>query len=62
MSKLQDLKKSVATVLATVHPDVAKYVTALEDKVQSNRNVWIGSAAGVAVILLLLLVHHLKHG
>lgn len=62
MSKLDDLKKEAADKLATVHADVAKYVTALEDKVQSNRNVWHGAAAAAAVIVILLIVHHLKHG
>lgn len=62
MSKLADLKKLAADKLATVHDDVTNYVTALEGKVQSNRNVAYGIAAAVAVVVILLFVHHLKHG
>lgn len=62
MSKLKDLKAAATAKLANVHADVLTYVSALESKVQSNTNVWYGVVAAGAIVVLLLIVHHLKHG
>lgn len=61
MNKLANLKKAAADKLAAVHQDVTTYISALKDKMQSNKNVWYGVGAAVAVVVILLIVYHLKH-
>lgn len=62
MSKLMDLARAAKAKLENAHPDVLKYITALEDTVDSHKTWAYVTGAIVLAIVTVVIVHKITHG